>query len=82
MNVWRDNEEHRKTAQEEVIGYEEDPKKTHDEEEEDQDEEDVTPNFETDDDNDDADGLDSDQDNDSEMTEDEVVYLKLRILKI
>ena len=59
MNVWRDNEEHRKSAEEEVIGSEEDPKETHDEEEEDQEEEDEIPNFEIDYDNGDNHGLDS-----------------------
>jgi len=37
VNLWRDNEEHSKSAgEEQVIGSEEDAEETHDEEEEDQ----------------------------------------------
>ena len=58
-NAWRDNEEvHSKSAEEQVIGYEEDAEETHDEEKEDQEEEDVIPNFEIDDENGDDDVFD------------------------
>ena len=45
------------SAEEQVIGYEEDAGETHDEEKEDQEEEDVIPNIEIDDDNGDGCGL-------------------------
>jgi len=31
VNLWRDNEEHRKSVEEQVIGSEEDAEETHDE---------------------------------------------------
>ncbi|KAK2160140.1 hypothetical protein LSH36_139g03021 [Paralvinella palmiformis] len=71
-NLERDNEEHGKSAEEQVIGCEEDAKKTHYEEEEDQEEEGVTPNFKIDYDNGDDDGLDSEYENNNEITVDEV----------
>ena len=62
VNLWRDNEEHIKRAEEQVIGPEEEAEETHDEEEEDQEEEGVTPSFKIDYDNGDDDGLDSEYD--------------------
>ena len=81
MNLQRDNEEHGKSAEEQVIGSEEDAKETHYEEEEDQEEEGVTPNFKIDYDNGDDDGLDSEYENNNEITVDEVVQ-RLWILNI
>ena len=51
LNVWRDYEEHSKSAEKRVTGQEEDAEETHDEEMEDHEEEDVMPNFEIDYDN-------------------------------
>ena len=48
MNLQRNNEEHRKRAQEQVIGSGEDAEETHHEEGEDQEVEDVIPNLEID----------------------------------
>ena len=59
VNLWRDKEEHSTSAEEQVIGSEEDADDTCDEEVEDQEEEDVNPNFEIDADNGDDDGLDN-----------------------
>ena len=48
LNLWRNNEEHIKSGEEQVIGSMEEAEETHDKEEEDQEEEDVIPNFEID----------------------------------
>jgi len=68
------------SAEEQVIGSEEDAEETHDEQGEDLEEEDVSRNFEKYDENgDDDDGLDSEYDN--QMTVDEVLQ-RLWLLKI
>ena len=64
VNLWRDNEEHNKSVEEQVIGSEEDAEETRDE---DQEEGDLIPNIEIDDDNGDYDLLDSEYEKDNEM---------------
>ena len=59
VNLWRDNEEHIKSAEEQVIGPEEEAEETHDEAKEDHEEGDVIPNLEIDDENGEDEGLDS-----------------------
>ena len=56
------NEELSKSAEDQVIGSEEDAEETHDEEEEGQEEDDLIPNFEINYENGDDDGLDSEYD--------------------
>ena len=69
VNLWRDNEEHSESVDEEVIGSVEGREHIHDDDEEDQEEEDVISNFETDDNNgDDDDGLEGEYENDNQMT--------------
>ena len=77
VNLWRDNEEHSKSVEEQLIGHDEDAEVTHDEETEDQDEEDIIPNFGIADNNRHPGGLYSDYEYENEMK-----FYKLRIPKI